>query len=335
MGKMSVKYGTKAKYSALATKDADTLYFCTDTGELFKGSVDFSQAVRFVSEVPTAKAQGVLYVLTSGEIKCFDGTDVKTVAYPYVTTGKLSSSSTAAQVPVAKVVWDTIADYAPLASPDLTGTPTAPTAAAGTSTTQIATTAFVKTACDAISQALSSALEFKGVVADMAALAAIVDPSYGDVYQVTNAGTGKSNAEFVYVEDDGSGSAGWVELGTVVDLSGYAPLASPVFTGTPEAPTAAKATDSTQIATTAFVHDVVDDYAPLNSPDLTGTPTAPTATAGDSSTQLATTAFVATAISNFKTNVADTAYDAAGSAAAAETAAKSYADGLVTWEELA
>lgn len=34
--------------------------------------------------------------------------------------------------------------YAPLASPALTGTPTAPTAAAGTSTTQVATTAFVQ-----------------------------------------------------------------------------------------------------------------------------------------------------------------------------------------------
>lgn len=38
---------------------------------------------------------------------------------------------------------------APLASPSLTGTPTAPTAAAGTNTTQVATTAFVKAAVDA------------------------------------------------------------------------------------------------------------------------------------------------------------------------------------------
>lgn len=36
--------------------------------------------------------------------------------------------------------------YALLASPSLTGTPTAPTAAAGTNTTQLATTAFVRTA---------------------------------------------------------------------------------------------------------------------------------------------------------------------------------------------
>lgn len=37
-----------------------------------------------------------------------------------------------------------LAEKAPLASPDLTGTPTAPTATSGTSTTQIATTAYVR-----------------------------------------------------------------------------------------------------------------------------------------------------------------------------------------------
>ena len=58
---------------------------------------------------------------------------------------------------------------------------------------------------------------------------------------------------------------------------------SPVFTGTPLAPTPAPGTANTQIATTAFV---------TNSVQLQGTPTAPTATAGSSSTQIATTAFV-------------------------------------------
>jgi hypothetical protein len=36
-------------------------------------------------------------------------------------------------------------------------------------------------------------------------------------------------------------------------LTGVAPLASPTFTGTPAAPTAAAATNTTQLATTAFV----------------------------------------------------------------------------------
>lgn len=70
-----------------------------------------------------------------------------------------------------------------------------------------------------------------------------------------------------------------------------ADLVSPALTGTPTAPTAAPGTNTTQIATTAFI---VTSFAPLNSPALTGTPTAPTATPGTNSTQVATTAFVAT-----------------------------------------
>lgn len=45
-----------------------------------------------------------------------------------------------------KAVFAALSLKAPLSSPDFTGSPTAPTAAAGTSTTQIATTAFVGTA---------------------------------------------------------------------------------------------------------------------------------------------------------------------------------------------
>lgn len=73
-------------------------------------------------------------------------------------------------------------------------------------------------------------------------------------------------------------------------LNAKAALASPALTGTPTAPTAVAGTNTTQIATTAFV---ATNYAPLASPALTGTPTAPTAAAGTSSTQVATTAFVA------------------------------------------
>ena len=69
-----------------------------------------------------------------------------------------------------------------------------------------------------------------------------------------------------------------------------APLASPALTGTPTAPTAAVDTNTTQIATTAYV--VGQGYAKLASPALSGTPTAPTAAAGTNTTQLATTAFV-------------------------------------------
>jgi hypothetical protein len=45
-----------------------------------------------------------------------------------------------------------------------------------------------------------------------------------------------------------------------VDLSAKAPLASPTFTGTPAAPTAAADTNTTQIATTAYVQTELADF---------------------------------------------------------------------------
>lgn len=76
----------------------------------------------------------------------------------------------------------------------------------------------------------------------------------------------------------------------------YAPKASPSLTGKPVAPTAVKTDNSTQLATTAHVKQVVADYASIASPTLTGTPVAPTATAGNNTQQLANTAFVQAAI---------------------------------------
>ena len=83
----------------------------------------------------------------------------------------------------------------------------------------------------------------------------------------------------------------------------YASKESPTLTGTPKAPTAPAGTNTTQIASTAFVQAVVTALnnalalkAPLVSPSLTGTPTAPTATQTANNTQVATTAFVKAAI---------------------------------------
>lgn len=87
-------------------------------------------------------------------------------------------------------------------------------------------------------------------------------------------------------------------------LADKAPLASPALTGTPTAPTAAADTNTTQVATTAYVvgqgylksATASSTYAPLASPSLTGTPTAPTAAPGTDTTQVATTAFVKAAV---------------------------------------
>lgn len=72
--------------------------------------------------------------------------------------------------------------FAPLASPALTGTPTAPTAAAGTNTTQIATTEFVTAAI----AALGNAMSFKGIVNSASDLPTA--HTAGWVYKVGTAG---------------------------------------------------------------------------------------------------------------------------------------------------
>ena len=77
--------------------------------------------------------KGVYFHTTAG--------DTTTVAsHYYVETG---SDGYVRPKPLASVKSEIAGDRAPLASPALTGTPTAPTAAVGTNTTQLATTAFV------------------------------------------------------------------------------------------------------------------------------------------------------------------------------------------------
>ncbi|HCM9225214.1 phage tail protein [Enterobacter bugandensis] len=85
--------------------------------------------------------------------------------------------------------------------------------------------------------------------------------------------------------------------------SQYAPKESPTLMGTPKTPTAPAGTNTTQIASTAFVQAVVSLLnnalglkAPLANPALTGTPTAPTAAQTANNTQIANTAFVKSAI---------------------------------------
>lgn len=73
--------------------------------------------------------------------------------------------------------------YAPLASPALTGTPTAPTATSGDDSTQIATTAFVQ---DAISD-LEGAMHYKGTVTGGTLPSTGI--ANGDTYKVAEDGT--------------------------------------------------------------------------------------------------------------------------------------------------
>ena len=116
-------------------------------------------------------------------------------------------------------------------SPTFTGTPAAPTAAAGTNTTQLATTAFVRSEVSALVDAAPATLdtlnELAAALGDDPNFATTISNQLGDL------------------EDQ------LLALDDAVDLK--APLASPALTGTPTAPTATPGTNTTQLATTAFV----------------------------------------------------------------------------------
>ncbi len=116
---------------------------------------------------------------------------------------------------------DPHSQYAPKESPTFTGTPKAPTPAAGNNTTQVATTAFVQAALTALINGAPATLDTLKEIA-----AAINnDPNFSTT--INNA------------------------------LALKAPLSSPALTGTPTAPTAAQSVNNTQIATTAFVKSAI------------------------------------------------------------------------------
>ena len=259
-----------------------------------------------------------------------------------------------------------------LTSPTMTGTPVAPTASAGTDTTQIATTAFVQDAIEIVVGAAPDALNTLAEIAtslnNNADLSGTLTTSIsnkvakaGDTMSgVLNMGTNKITslanptvdpdaANKYYVDarvfdgvsihqgyttnvhgiTDTSALAYTSDVNTL--LAAKAPLASPTFTGTVSgitktmvglgsadntADTAKPVSTATQTALDLKIDSAIaaSTYAPLASPILTGTPTAPTAAADTNSTQIATTAFAKAE--------ADAAQAAAEGTAAADATAK-------------
>jgi hypothetical protein len=229
---------------------------------------------------------------------------------------------------------------APLASPALTGVPTAPTASLGDTSNQIATDAFVSNAI--AGGAVTTWNGRRGAVvltlSDVQSVggAPIASPTFTGTPAGTTATAGDATtrlATTAFVTNAiSAGTAGVASFNTrtgAVTLTpadiasaGGAPLLSPAFTGTPTAPTPTAGDSSTRVATTAYVETAIGSLpagvstfngrtgtvtlalsdvtsvggAPLAAPVFTGAPAAPTPPALDNSTRLATTAFVDAAL---------------------------------------
>ena len=233
---------------------------------------------------------------------------------------------------------------APIASPNFTGSPTAPNPPPGDNDTSIATTAFVTQAISVLPAPVTSFNGRVGAVnfqaSDISAVngALLASPAFTGTPTGPTATAGTSNTQFAttaFVQNAVSSvvagvasfnSRTGIVTFTAGDLTsvGGALLAGPTFTGVPAAPTATIGTNTTQLATTAFVQAALSAApggvssfngrtgsitflaadvsavggALLSSPAFSGNPTAPTPAPGDSDTSIATTAFVATAIAS-------------------------------------
>lgn len=185
------------------------------------------------------------------------------------------------------------ATKAPLASPALTGNPTAPTQNAGDNSTKIATTGYTDAAVAAEAAARDTAIAAS--VAAAISGGSIFIAKYGET-TLAAISAALTAGKTVLLDKDGivyvyTGSfaqyycfAAWSEYNTAytyevlsyldhinykwacVDTSNVwasgtieaAKIASPEFSGTPKAPTAAAGTNNTQIATTEFVRQEIN-----------------------------------------------------------------------------
>ena len=226
---------------------SDQVTLSASGGELQTGGSDiFSGAFADLTGKPTTIAG---YGITDGATQSYVTTQINNVidsAPGALNTLNELAAALGDDANFSTTVTNNLATKAPLASPSLTGTPTAPTASTGTNTTQLATTAFVQTAVSGAG-------------------------GYGDsdVDSHLNRGTAATGEVLSWNGSDYD----WVArttfstlTGKPTTLSGYgitdgASLASPAFTGTPTAPTASGGTNSTQIATTAYVQGEISSFS--------------------------------------------------------------------------
>jgi len=239
--------------------------------------IDGLVTVRGEPTVPLGVATKGYVDATRDIINGFIASNISNITNNYATISYVDSENAAivaAYELADTVILNAVNGKADLVSPELTGTPRAPTASTGTNTTQLATTAFVTAAISA----------FNGTL-NFDPYATKASPTFtGDPRSVTFAST-TSNTSIA--------TTAFVQAQKI----------SPALSGTPTAPTAAIGDNSSHIATTAYVDSSIaaaapnlSAYAPLDSAALTGSPTTTTASASTNSTRIASTAYVQSAI---------------------------------------
>jgi hypothetical protein len=237
-------------------------------------------------------------------------------------------NTTDAAKPVSTATQSALNLKANIESPILTGIPLAPTPAANTNTTQIATTAFV---AGAITAANGTNANLTGMVTSAGNTTTVVTNANltGDVSSSGNATTIGANKVLtgmiadgtIVTADiaDGAITNAKIADGTVTNVD-LATVASKTFKGRTAAGTGAvedltvaqvrsdlaiNNVDNTNDAAkpiSTLTQTALNLKANITSPTFTGAPLAPTAALGTATTQIATTLFVNSALSNADAN---------------------------------
>lgn len=195
-----------------------------------RGTVNGDSAWQLVTDAPiTLGVSALVFEMAFGRTGVAENTYRSVTVDKYGRVVAATNPTTVAGYGLTDVYTKTQIDQAlalkaPLASPALTGVPTAPTAPAGTNTAQLANTAFVQ-----------------------AAIAALVDSSPGTLDTL--------NELAAALGDDPNFATTMTNA-----LALKAPLASPTFTGEPKAATPALFDASGKLATTEFVQRALGNH---------------------------------------------------------------------------
>ena len=102
-----LNYGTQAAYNALETKNPNLLYFCSDTGKLYKGDIDFTDNLIVASSKPETPVAGKIYFLSDTDtVEVYISGAWKVISYPVTTT--VDADSDDMHIASAKAVYDAI-----------------------------------------------------------------------------------------------------------------------------------------------------------------------------------------------------------------------------------
>jgi len=329
----ALNFVTHKLASAPATPVEGQRYYNTATKkEYYWNGSSWVEGTKIATDTEASTGTAIDVAVNPKQLKTALDNKQNTLGYTAENTGNkvttINSSSTDTQYPSAKAVNSALGTKANIASPTFTGSPKAPTATTGDSSTQIATTAFVMTA---LNSAVNGALIYRGNfdttnATDYSSLNSYRPIAKGNSFRCTGSGCKIDGVEYkagdlIIFNRDVSTSTTIItamidhydhtENEDNVLLNAVQTLTNKTINANNNTITNIDTTNfesgvivtsigstDTKLPTEKAVKTQLDLKANLASPTFTGTPKAPTATAGTNTTQIATTAFVQTAIAN-------------------------------------